>query len=55
MGFDGTVVFNNLSFKKARGEGGRIALGYGVVSPDFSVKEKKNKASSPELYLGLLV
>ena len=55
MGFDRTVVFNNLSFKKAGGEGGGIALRYGVVSPDFSVKVKRNKASSPELRHGLLV
>lgn len=27
MGFDRTLVFNNLSFKKAGGEGGGIALG----------------------------
>lgn len=55
MGFDRTVVFNNLSFKKAGGKGGRIALGYGAASPDRSVKVKRNKASSPELHLGLLV
>lgn len=55
MGFDRTVVFNNLSFKKAGGEGGGIALGYGAVSPVFSVKVKRNKASSPGLHLGLLV
>lgn len=52
---NGTVAFNNLSFKKAGGEGGGITLGYGVVSPEFSVKVKRNKASSPELHLGLLV
>jgi len=55
MGFDRTVVFNNFSFKKGRGEERGIALGYGVVCPDFSVKEKRSKASSPELRLGLLV
>lgn len=55
MGFDRTVVFNNLSFTKAGGERGRIALGYRVVSPDFSVKEKRTKAFSPELNLKLLV
>lgn len=42
MGFDRTVVFNNLSFTKAEGERSGIALGYGVVSPGFSVKEKRN-------------
>lgn len=54
MGFNRAVVFNGLNFKKAGGEEGRTALGYGVVNPDISVKAKRSKTSL-DLCLGPLV